>query len=159
MSEEILENIETPIEEETQTETENSNGSETESEILLPQRVNPFCVISKSVYGEYAVHDIQTNSAWGENPYGEDYAVVPDEMVLAIEETRGFCDIVLNEDETEVVEFTAVEIPEIPSEEPEPTLEERVTTLEETVALQTENEAELLYQVSLMQLGITENEM
>ena len=35
-------------------------------------------------------------------------------MVLEIMETRGFCDIVLNEDETEVVEFTAREIPEIP---------------------------------------------
>lgn len=42
---------------------------------------------------------------------------------------------------------------------PEPTTEERIAQLEETVALQTENEAELLYQVSLMQLGITENEM
>lgn len=111
MSEEILN--------ETQTETENSNGSETESKILLPQRVNPFCVISKATFGEYAVRDIQTNSAWGKNPYGEDYAVVPDDMVADILETRGFCDIVLNEDGTEVVEFTARDIPEIPPQEPE----------------------------------------
>ena len=86
-----------------------------------PQRVNPFCVISKATFGEYAVRDIQTNSGWSENPYGEDYAVVPDDMVADILETRGFCDIVLNEDATEVVEFTAreiPEIPEIPSEEP-----------------------------------------
>lgn len=101
---EILENIETPIEEEI---------------VEIPQRVNPFCVISKSVYGEYAVRDIQTNSAWGSNPY-EEYAVVPDDMVTAIMETRGFCDITLNEDGTEVVSFTAREIPEIPTEEEPP---------------------------------------
>ena len=83
------------------------------------QRVNPFCVISKQTFGEYAVHDIQTNSAWGANPY-EDYAVVPDDMVTAIMETRGFCDIVLNEDGTEIVGFTALEIPEIPVEPAKP---------------------------------------
>lgn len=96
---EILENIETPIEEEI---------------VEIPQRVNPFCVISKATFGEYAVRDIQTNSAWGANPYPEEYAVVPDEMVQAILETRGFCDIELNEEGTEVVGFTALEIPDIP---------------------------------------------
>lgn len=95
--------------------------TQTETEIVgLSQRVNPFCVISKATFWEYAVRDIQTNSAWSENPYGEDYAVVPDEMVADILETRGFCDIVLNEDGTEVVEFTAREIPEIPTEEAPP---------------------------------------
>lgn len=98
---EIIENIETPIEEEI---------------VEIPQRVNSFCVISKATFREYAVRDIQTNSAWSENPYGEDYAIVPDEMVPDIMETRGFCDIALNEDGTEVVEFTAREIPEIPTE-------------------------------------------
>lgn len=116
MSEEILNEIE-----ETQTETEIFE---------IPQRVNPFCVISKSVYGEYAVHDIQTNSSWGSNPYPEEYAVVPDEMVQDILSTLGFCDIVLNEDETEVVGFTPLEIPEIPTEEPGPTPEERIAELE-----------------------------
>ena len=116
MSEEILNEIE-----ETQTETEIFE---------IPQRVNPFCVISKSVYGEYAVHDIQTNSAWGENPYPDEYAVVPDEMVQAIMETRGFCDIELSEDGTEVVGFTPREIPEIPKEEPQPTAEDRIAELE-----------------------------
>ena len=101
-----------------------------EENIDLPQRVNPFCVISKATYGEYAVHDIQTNSAWSENPYGEEYAVVPDEMVPGIMETLGFCDIVLNEDETEVVSFTANEIPKIPTPENEPTSEERIAELE-----------------------------
>lgn len=97
--------------------------------IELPQRVNPFCVISKATFGEYAVHDIQTNSSWGENPYGEAYAIVPDEMVPDIMETRGFCDIVLSEDGTEVVEFTAREIPEIPKPEPEPTTDDIINTL------------------------------
>ena len=109
MSEEILnENLETEIPvEENEIESEISNE-------ILNARVNPFCVISKNTFGEYAVRDIQTNSAWGANPYGDAYAVVPDEMVPAIQETRGFVDIVLNEDGTEVIEFTAREIPEIP---------------------------------------------
>ena len=116
MSEEILNEIE-----ETQTETEIFE---------IPQRVNPFCVISKATFGEYAVRDIQTNSGWSENPYGEDYAIVPDDMVTAIMETGGFCDIELNEDGTEVVEFTAREIPEFPTPEPEPTQEDRIAELE-----------------------------
>ena len=83
-----------------------------ENEVIeeIPQRVNPFCVISKVTYGEYEVRDIQTNGSWSENPYGGNYAVVPDEMVATILETRGFCDIVLNKDGTEVVSFTAREI-------------------------------------------------
>ena len=93
--------VETPIEEEI---------------VEIPQRVNDFCIISKFTW-ENGGRDIQTNSGWGENPYGEDYAIVPDDMVPGIMETKGFCDIVLNEDGTEVVEFTAREIPEIPTEE------------------------------------------
>ena len=103
---------EIPVEE-TEIESEISNE-------ILNERVNPFCVISKNTFGEYEVRDIQTNSSWGSNPYGEDYAVVPDDMVLAIQETRGFCDIILNEDGTEVVEFTAREIPVIPEPETPP---------------------------------------
>lgn len=103
-------------------------------------RVNPFCVISKDTFGEYAVRDIQTNSAWSSNPYGEDYAIVPDDMVRDIMETNGFCDIVLNEGGTEVVSFTALEKPVIPEPEPEPTptpsgdLETRVAAVEHDVA-------------------------
>ena len=115
------------------------------------QRLNLFCVISKETVGDYNVRDIQTNSAWGENPY-EDYAVVPDDMVTAIMETHGFCDIVLNEDGTEVVSFTALPIPEIPVPDPEPTLEERVSELEIY-------NADLLYQVCLLQLGITDDDL
>ena len=91
----------------------------TEEIVEIPQRVNPFCVISKNTYGQYNVRDIQTNSAWSENPYS-DYAIVPDDMIQAIQETRGFCDIELNEDGTEVVGFTPREIPEIPTEEAPP---------------------------------------
>ena len=104
--------------------------TQTETEIFeIPQRVNAFCVISTATFGEYAVRDIQTNSAWSSNPY-PDYAVVPDDMVIAIAETMGFCDIELNEDGTEVVSFTAREIPEIPTPETEPTAEERIAELE-----------------------------
>lgn len=115
MSEEILENIETPIEEEI---------------VEIPQRVNPFCVISKNTFGEYNVRDIQTNSGWSENPY-EDYAVVPDDMVTAIMETKGFCNIVLNEDGTEVVSFTAREIPtiEVPKETAEPSANDIINAM------------------------------
>jgi hypothetical protein len=125
MSEEIL----NEIVEETEVLEEETTTEETEEIIELPpQRVNPFCVISKNTFGEYAVRDIQTNSSWGANPY-EDYAVVPDDMVLDILETRGFCDIVLNEDGTEVVEFTAREIPNIPVAEAEPTTEDILNAL------------------------------
>ena len=123
---EILENIETPIE-------ETNTPSNTLEEVLeIPQRVNPFCVISKATFGEYAVRDIQTNSAWSENPYGEDYAIVPDDMVIDIAETMGFCDIELNEDGTEVVGFTAREIPEIKNDDAiaQPSTEERIAELE-----------------------------
>lgn len=85
---------------------------------------NLFCVVSKATFGEYSVRDIQTNSAWEENPYGADYAVVPSELVDGIMDTRGFCDIDLNEDGTEVVSFAAREIPDIP--EPEPKVESTV---------------------------------
>lgn len=94
--------------------------NELPEEEIIPQRINPFCVVSKAVFGEYNVRDIQTNAAWGTNPYGEDYAVVPDDLVVSILETRGFVDIELNEDGTEVVAFTPLEIPEIAEPTPEP---------------------------------------
>ena len=80
-------------------------------------RKNNFCVISKDTFGEHAIHSIQTNSGWAKNPYGKEYAVVPDHMVQNIMATKGYCDIVLNEDGTEVVSFTAREIPIIPKPE------------------------------------------
>ena len=80
---------------------------------------NLFCVISIDTYGANEVHDIQTNSSWTKNPYGNEYAVVPTEMVEDILTTKGYCDIVLNDDKTEVVSFVAREIPE-PEPIPEP---------------------------------------
>ena len=91
----------------------------------LPARQNDFCVISKTSW-ENGGRDIQTNSSWKSNPYGAEYAVVPDDMVEAIMETCGFCDIVLNEDETEVVSFTARAIPEIAEPVAEPTQLDRI---------------------------------
>lgn len=82
----------------------------------------PFCVISKDTFGDYAVHDIQTNSGWTKSPYGDEYAVVPSEMADSITATRGFCNIKLNEDGTEVVSFTVREIPVF--EEPEKPISE-----------------------------------
>ena len=83
------------------------------------ERKNPFCVISVEAFGEYGVHDIQTNSSWASNPYGESYAVVPDEMVADIMETKGFCDITV--EDGIVTSFTAREIPDIPKPEAQPT--------------------------------------
>jgi hypothetical protein len=148
MDEILNENLESEIPvEETEIESEISNE-------ILNERVNPFCVISKNTFGEYAVRDIQTNSSWSANPYGEDYAVVPDDMVLEITETKGFCDIVLNEDGTEVASFTAREIPEIPEAPHEPTAEERIAELEAQNADSVEIEADLMYELALIQLGL-----
>lgn len=93
------------------------------------QRQNPFCVVSKATFGEYAVRDIQTNSSWTDNPYGDEYAIVPNDMVQDILATKGYCDITLNTDGSEVTSFVAREIPEPePTQEPEvdsePTTEE-----------------------------------
>lgn len=74
---------------------------------------NNLCVISKAVFGDYNFHDIQTNSSWLSNPYGDEYAVVPADMVDDIMATRGYCDIELNEDGTEVVSFTVRDIPKV----------------------------------------------
>ena len=92
----------------------------------------PYCIISKEAFGEYSQHDIQTNSSWSENPYGEEYAVVPDDLVEDILKTVGYCDIILNDDGTEVVSFTEREIPTIPEKpetEKEPTTEDVLNTL------------------------------
>lgn len=98
----------------------------------MNERQNPFCVISIETYGDYAIHDIQTNSSWIENPYSESYVIVPDNLVQDIMATRGFCDLVLNDDNTEVVSFTAREIPKLAEPkpvEPEPTAGEILDVL------------------------------
>ena len=88
------------------------------------ERKNPFCVISVETFGEYAVHDIQTNSGWTSNPYGEAYAVVPDDMVTDIVATNGFCDITV--ENGIVTSFVAREIPDIPKPEAQPTQLDRI---------------------------------
>ena len=93
------------------------------NEEMLNERKNHFCVISVATcdLNGYKYHLIETSSSWNKNPYETGYAVVPDDMVEAIMETRGFCDIVLNEEGTEVVSFVPREIPDIPVPVPEPT--------------------------------------
>ena len=111
----------------------------------MNERKNPLCVISIETYGDYAVHDIQTNSAWTENPYN-DYAVVPDDMVEDIMNTRGFCDIVLNDEGSEVISFIAREIPEPKPIESEPTAEDDID------AMLVDHE----YRLTLLELGVNE---
>lgn len=89
-----------------------------------------FGVISKEVFGEMNVRDVQTNSAWSKNPYGDEYAVIPEHLIDGIVATCGFCDIELNEDGTEVVSFTPREIPENLTPQKQPTTEERLAALE-----------------------------
>lgn len=102
------------------------------------KRKNYLCVISLETFGEYNVHDIQTNSSWSTNPYGDNYAVVPDDMVETIMETMGFCDIELNDEGTEVVSFTAREIPDIPEPESEPTQLDRIEAQTTYTAMMTD---------------------
>ena len=86
-------------------------------------RKNDFCVISK-VANKNGWRDLQKNSAWSANPNPDYFVIVPDDLVDAIWETCGYCDITLNEEGTEVVSFTAREIPVIESPAPAPTQEE-----------------------------------
>ena len=116
----------------------------TAQEAEIVERKNWFCVISKDTYGEYGVHDIQTNSAWSANPYGEEYAEVPDDMVPGILATGGYCKIVLSEDGAEVVSFTALEKPNIPKAEPEPSAQD------DTDAMMVDHE----YRLTLLELGV-----
>ena len=97
------------------------------------ERKNPICVVSKETFGEYGARDIQTNSGWYGNPYGDAYALVPDEFVADMLATKGFCDIELNEEGTEIVSFTEREIPEMPEVERQPTTEERLAALEKAM--------------------------
>ena len=100
------------------TEILENMAEETMSEII--ERKNPFCVISKNA-NENGWRDLQKNSAWSANPDTDYFVVVPDDMVEAIWETCGYCDITLNEDGTEVASFKATEIPVFPEPEVEPT--------------------------------------
>lgn len=93
-------------------------------------RKNPFCVISREA-NEHGWRDLQMNNTWRANPYGESYAIIPDEMAEAIMKTQGYCDIELNEEGTEVTSFTPIDIPVFPEAEETPSefdvLEAQVT--------------------------------
>lgn len=103
----------------------------------MKENKNVLCVISKATYGDYAARDLQTNSGWTDNPYGEEYAIVPENMIESILKTKGFCDIELNEEETEVVSFVARKIPEIPKPDVPPTAIEQLRADVEFLALMT----------------------
>lgn len=90
---------------------------------------NALCVISKEPIADNGWHDIQTNTSWVSNPYGDSYAIVPNEMIDDIFATCGFCEIELDESGENVVSFTALEIPEIEQEEQEPTTEDVLNAL------------------------------
>ena len=87
------------------------------SEETMIERKNPFCVISLEA-SENGQRNIQTSSAWVVNPYPETHIPVADELVKDIRKTKGFCDIVLDEEGAEVISFVAREIPEITAPEP-----------------------------------------
>lgn len=75
-------------------------------------------IISKETFGDHNVRDIQCNSCWCECVL-DGYASIPDALVEGILETRGYCDIALNEAQNEVVSFKARPIPDVPCS-PEP---------------------------------------
>lgn len=75
-------------------------------------------IISKETFGDHCVRDIQSNSCWCECVL-DGYASIPDDLVEGILETRGYCDITLNEAQNKVVSFKAREIPDVPCS-PEP---------------------------------------
>lgn len=94
------------------------------------ERENPFCVI-KTEPDENGWHDLQSNSSWSSNPYGDGFIEVEDELVPSILETGGYCDITLNEEGTKCIAFVALEKPVIPDEETEaePTADELMDIL------------------------------
>ena len=97
-------------------------------------RKNDFCVISKTP-NENGWYDIQSNSAWSANPYGDDYAEVEDELVEGAMETCGYLHPVFNAEGTKMVDYTPAEIPVFPEpEEPEPTPTDNAATWDEMAA-------------------------
>ena len=112
---------------------------------MIENKIKYFCVIGKTS-DEDGWHDLQTNSAWESNPYGDDYAVVPEHMIESILKTKGFCDIVLNNDGTEVVSFTQREIPIFPEPKAEPNAEDDIN------AMMIDHE----YRLTLLELGVNE---
>lgn len=63
------------------------------------------------------------------------FAIIPDSMLEEILATEGLCDLELSEDGTEVVSFTALEVPDFMKGASEPSTEERIAALEEENAM------------------------
>lgn len=81
----------------------------------ITERQHPFTVIS--ILGdENNWHDIQQNSSWSANPYGESYAIVPDGMVDEVLACGCWCNIEV--ENGVLTKITKVEPPTI--EEPIP---------------------------------------
>lgn len=74
-------------------------------------------VISLDTIGKYHVRDIQVNVAWEENPYPDTHVLIPEHLIDGIIKTNGFCDITLNEDQTELLSFIPLQKPEVKKKE------------------------------------------
>lgn len=74
-------------------------------------------VISLNTYGNYHVRDIQVNTSWEDNPYPGTHAIIPEHLIDDIIKTNGFCDIVLNDDKTELVSFIPKQKPVVKRKE------------------------------------------
>jgi hypothetical protein len=83
----------------------------------LNNKTKGLWVISILGTGAYGIHSIQSNSAWTENPYPGDFAIIPEHLVEGIRATKGYCYITLNPDKTQVVSFSPRKIPDIPEPE------------------------------------------
>lgn len=112
-------------------------------DVKIIKRKNPLCVICKTP-NENGWHDIQTNSAWSTNPYGDEYAEVLDELVEGAMETYGYLIPTFNEERTKLVDYKPTEIPVFPEPEHEPTAEEI------TLDLLADHE----YRLCMMELGM-----
>lgn len=99
-----------------------------ENEIFEEQtedRKHPFTVISVMDYGN-SLHDIQQNSVWSENPYGEAYATVPDDMVDEVLSVGCWCNIEVKNGV--LTKITKVEPPYIPPK-PQPPKKETLEVI------------------------------
>lgn len=138
---------------------ENEIIEETIAEEPIKERKHPLTVISVFGTEQYpTLHNIQQNSAWGENPYGEAYAVVPDDMVEEVMTCGCWCNIEV--ENGVLTKITKVDAPYIPPEPHEPTdielLQEQVTELQMALCEQYEENLLLQEEVTNTQLALVE---
>ena len=107
-------------------------------------------VISKRNPRMPVAREILTNIEFDEGAY-KTFAVIPDNLLDGILETRGWCELELSDDGKTVVNFIATEIPEyIRKRKEEPTLEERIAALAEENATLKEEKAMQEAQISAL---------